>query len=109
LGKQQYSEEIEKMEAIDILNKMARDMGLFPKRRRSSFIWWRIPKDWNRTKYAFGYTPWRTRLDGKEGFFACKYRVLKNGSMKLVKAVRFGRRKVAKNRSLQWHQKYYNN
>jgi len=86
---------------------MAADLGLSPSRQRRSFLWWKIPKDWQGTKYAFGYTPWRTSFNGKKGFFACKYRVLKNGNMKLVKAVRFGRRKVANERSLEWHRKYY--
>ena len=95
--------------AIDILNKMARDYGLVPTRQKRSFSWWRIPKDWKGTKYAFGYTPWYTTHADKKGFFACKYRVLKNGNKKLVKAVRFGKRKVAKKRSLLWYQKYYGN
>ena len=93
-------------EAIDAINQIAADLGLFGT-RRNSFIHWRIPKDWNGTKYAFGYTPWRTEDEGQVGFFALKYRVLKNGRMKLVKSVRFGRRKVAKARSLSWHRSYY--
>lgn len=95
-------------EAIDLINRIAADLGLFGG-RRSSLIWWRFPKDWKGTRYAFGYTPWRTRDDktGKEGFFALKYRVRKDGSMRLVKAVRFGRRKVARERSLKWHRQYY--
>jgi len=96
-------------EAIDFINRMAAQLGLFPSRRRKSFIWWRIPKKWKGTRYAFGYSPWRTRDDetGKQGFYALKYRVLKNGNMKLVKKVRFGRRKVARERSWQWHSNYY--
>ena len=94
---------------IDVLNRIAADAGLIPKRQRSSFLWWPIPRTWKGTKYAFGYTPWRTTFDGKKGFFACKYRMLKNGNMKLVKAVRFGRRKVANERSYQWYLDYYEN
>ena len=94
--------------AIDILNQLAADLGLWPSRRRSSFIWWRIPRNWKGTKYAFGYTPWKTENDGQVGFFALKYRVKKDGSMRLVKKVRFGRRKVARERSWQWHKNYYN-
>lgn len=94
-------------EALDFINKMAAELGLFPTRRRSSLIWWRVPKDWQGTKYAFGYTPWKTQDGDEVGFFAVKYRILKNGDMKLVKSVRFGRRKVARERSLLWHHKHY--
>ena len=95
--------------AIDLINRMAADLGLFPARTRTSLIWWRVPKGWDGTRYAFGYTPWKTRDDetGERGFFAVKYRILKNGSMKLVKKVRFGRRKIAKARSVLWYRKYY--
>ena len=92
---------------IDMINQIAADMGLMPTKHRNSFLWWRIPKGWQGTKYAFGYTPWRTAFNGKKGFFACKYRILRNSNMKLVKTVRFGRRKVAKDRSLEWHRQYY--
>lgn len=93
---------------IDILNKICRDYGLFPKRRKSPFIYWRIPKSWKGTRYAFAYTPHRTRdHTGKEGFFALKYRILKNGQFKLIKKVRFGRRKIASQRSLKWYKEYY--
>lgn len=93
-------------EAIDLLNKIAADLGLSP-RHKTSFIHWRIPKDWQGTKYAFGYTPWKTEDEGQVGYFALKYRVRKDGSMRLIKKVRFGRRKVAKARSLTWHRQYY--
>jgi len=93
--------------AIDIINKMAADLGLYPSRRRNSFIHYRIPKDWKGTRYAFGYTPWKTKHGDKEGFFAVKYRILKKGNWKLVKTVRFGKRKTARKRSQQWHHNYY--
>ena len=94
--------------AIDLLNQMAADLGLYG-RTKHKMILWRIPRGWQGTKYYFGYTPWRTRdpETGQEGFFALKYRVFKNGRWKLVKSVRFGRRKVARERSLLWHRKYY--
>jgi len=77
------------------------------KRMRNSLRYWNPTKGWKGTVYIFGYTPWRTEKDGKSGFFAVKYRVLKGGVWKLVKSVRFGRRKVAKARALKWHNKYY--
>lgn len=100
--------ETEHQKAIDILNQIAAEMGLFGS-PRSKLIYWRVPKKWKRTKYAFGYTPWKTKDydTGKEGFFALKYRILKNGRWKLVKSVRFGRRKVARERSWKWHREYY--
>lgn len=75
-------------------------------RHRNSYLHWRIPRNWKGTRYQFGYTPWKTKYNGKQGFFAVKYRETKN-KIKLVKAVRFGKRKVAKQRSLQWFNAYY--
>lgn len=93
---------------IDILNQIAADLGLFPERTKHKMNLWRIPKGWMGTRYYFGYTPWRTTAEtGEVGFFALKYRIRKNGSMKLVKKVRFGRRRVARQRSLLWYRKYY--
>lgn len=95
--------------ALDLINQMAANLGIGPTRNRSPFLYYEPPKDWGRTVYLFAYTPWRTTdpETGKTGFFALKYRKLKNGSLKLVKSVRFGRRKIADKRCHQWHEKYY--
>lgn len=95
--------------AVDMLNQIFTDLLGPPGRNKSSFLYYEPPKDWERTVYVFGYTPWRT-VDpetGKKGFFALKYRRLKSGALKLVKSVRFGRRKIADKRAHQWHEKYY--
>ena len=102
--------------AFEVINQMAREMGLpsiFGRggsgRNRSSFIYYEPPKDWTKTVYVFGYTPWRTTdpETGKTGFFTLKYRRLKSGALKLVKSVRFGRRKIAAARAQKWHADYY--
>ncbi len=95
------------LEAISLLNRIAREVGI-RERTKHRVNLWRIPKDWKNIQYYFGYTPWRTvGKDGKEGFFALKYRIYKNGKAKLVKAVRFAKRKKAKARSLKWYRDYY--
>lgn len=54
--------------------------------------------------YAYAWTTSRARGgDSKEGFWTLKYRVLANGSWKLVKATRFGHRNVAKRRAYKWY------
>ncbi len=100
--------------AIDLINQLAAEVGINfgafgSNRNRSSFLYWEPPKDWDKTVYYFGYTPWRTTdpETGKTGFFALKYRRLKSGALKLVKSVRFGRRKIADARAHKWHEKYY--
>jgi len=100
--------------ALDLINKMAADLGIFGSgRNKSSLLYYEPPKDWPGTIYIFGYTPWKATdpETGKEGFFALKYRRLKSGKLKgaekLVKSVRFGRRKIASAQALKWHQKYY--
>lgn len=95
--------------ALELINQMASDLGVFPTKQKSAYIYYTPPKDWDKTIYYFAYTPWRT-IDpetGKEGFWTLKYRVLKNGNLKLVKKIRFGRRKIASRRALQWYEKYY--
>jgi hypothetical protein len=69
-------------DVVDFLNKIAADMGLTG-RSKHSYNLWRAPKNWKGTIYVFGYTPWRTRdpETGKEGFFAVKFRLLKNGTI----------------------------
>lgn len=98
-----------KDEALEEINKIAAEMlGQTSGRHKRSFLYHRIPKNWLGTKYVFGYTPWRTKHDGKEGFFALKYRMIKGGDvLKLIKAVRFSKRKVARKRSSDWHKAYY--
>lgn len=96
--------------AINLLNQYAAEHGIFgPTRNRSPYIYFEPPKNWEGTIYHFGYTPWRTEdpKTGKTGFFAVKYRLLKNGTLKLVKSVRFGRRKIATKRANKWHADYY--
>ena len=77
--------------------------GIMP--RMPNYRYWRIPKGWKKTKYAFCWTTQRDSSKGK--FYALKYRILKNGSWKLVKEVAFGKRRIAKARSSKWHDKYY--
>lgn len=96
-----------KRDAIDFINRMAAEHGIFGRSRGHSWLYWSPPRKWAGIKYYFGWTPHRTKHEGKVGFFAVKYRLLKNGNMKLKKSVRFGKRKVAKARSLQWHNNYY--
>lgn len=97
--------------AEDILNRLFAQAYARrePQSNRSSLIYYTPPKTWAGTVYLFGYTPWRTRdpETGKTGFWALKYRVLKSGQQKLVKKVRFGRRKIAAKRSLKWYTDFY--
>lgn len=95
--------------ALELINKMAADLGVTSRRNKSTFLYYEPPKDWTKTVYYFAYTPWRTTdpETGKSGFFALKYRMLKSGAMKLVKSVRFAKRKVADARAWKWHKKYY--
>lgn len=90
-----WGDRMNQQKTIDLLNQLAADLGLFGS-RRSSFIYWRIPKGWKGTKYEFGYTPWRTRDPdtGEEGFFALKYRVLKDGSSSLSRRCGLGEGKL---------------
>lgn len=100
----------EQQKAIDLLNKLAADLGLFGGRRKHKMNLWSPPHGWKgKVAYYFGYTPWKTEdpETGKVGFFALKYRRLKNGTFKLVKSVRFGRRKIAKARAIKWYNQYY--
>lgn len=91
--------------AISFMNKIYSDL-VGSTRSKRSYVYWRIPRQWKGTRYRFGYTPWKTQYNGKRGFFAVKYRETKD-KLKLLKAVRFGKRKTAKARSLQWHTAYY--
>lgn len=96
--------------ALDVINQLASDLGIFSGKRRSDWLYYEPPKDWDKTIYYFAYTPWRT-VDpetGIEGFWALKYRLLKSTKkLKLVKRVRFARRKIASARALKWHSDYY--
>jgi len=71
---------------------------------RHSIRLWTIPSDAKNKRFMFGYSPW-SLADGK--FYAYKYRRVSNG-WQLAKKLGFARRKVARERSLQWHRKYYN-
>ena len=96
---------------MDRLNKIVNELlgGVERGRHRNRLVYWNPPKGWQGTVYLFGYTPWETfdREHNKKGYFALKYRRLRGGRLKLVKSVRFGKRKTAKKRSLEWHKKHY--
>jgi len=96
-------------ELIDDLNKIVASLGLLGQSRRNSLVYWNPPRGWTGTAYLFGYTPWRTTdpKTGRRGFFAVKYRRLRDGNCKLVKSVRFGKRKTAKARSAEWYNGLY--
>ena len=74
---------------------------------KNPYLYYDPPKDWKGTVYMFAYTPWKTTHEGKEGYFALKYRKYKDCRWKLVKATRFGRRKIANKRCLKWWDDYY--
>lgn len=100
-----------KEDAIAFINKIAADVlgGNGSGRHKNRLLLYYPPKDAKGRKYAFGYTPWKA-LDpqtGKTGYFALKYQILKDGTMKLVKSMRFGRRKIAKKHALQWRNRRY--
>jgi len=93
---------VDHQKAIDLLNELARDLGLFGRSPR--FRYFTMPRKWKKTRYAFG---WTTERQSNGKFVAFKYRILRNGNWKLVKKVEFGKRRVAKARALKWHQQYY--
>lgn len=81
-----------------------------PSRRKTSHFYYSPPKDWPGTPYRFAYTPWQTKdpETGKIGYWTIKYRYLKKTRQwKIVKKVRFGRRKIAKKRALEWYESHY--
>lgn len=84
------------------LEEVAAD--IFPRTRMLRWRYWRIPKHWSKTRYMFG---WTTQRDHKGKFYALKYRMLKDDTLKLKKHIAFGRRKIAKARSKKWRDKYY--
>ena len=89
---------------------MASDLGIIgSSRNKNDLLYYDPPKDWEKTTYYYGYTPWRTKDpdSGREGFWTLKYRLLKSGTWKLVKKIRFGRRKIARARAIKWYQKHY--
>lgn len=94
----------EMQKAMDRLNQLYRQ--IVGSSHRNPYVYWRIPRKWKGTRYRFGYTPWRIECRGRVGFFAVKYRETKD-KIKLVKAIRFGKRKKARERSLEWHKAYY--
>jgi len=95
--------------AEDILNHIF-SITYRPTRRKTGHFYFPPPKDWDRTIYRFGYTPWTT-VDPetrKTGYWTLKYRYLKKKKKwKLVKKIRFGRRKIAHKRAREWYEKYY--
>jgi len=91
--------------AIDELNRIAAEI-LGETKTKNSYLFWRTPRGWKGRVRKIGYTPWRTRFEGKIGFWALEYVHTAKG-WKLRRAVRFGKRKKARQRSLEWHHKYY--
>ena len=101
-----YNQRMDK--AIDILNHIF--WVPTPTRRKTSHFYYSPPKGWVGTKYRFAYTPWKTKdpETQKIGYWALKYRYLKKTKQwKIVKKIRFGRRKIAHKRALEWYAKHY--
>jgi len=79
-------------------------------RKRTHHFYYSPPKDWAGTLYRFAYTPWKIKdpETGKIGYWTLKYKYLKGTKQwKLVKKIRFGKRKIAKKRALAWYAKHY--
>ena len=99
--------------AMDILNKIlaeAYGYGTQSTRQKTDYFYYNPPDGWTGTIYYFAYTPWKTKdpKTGKVGYWTIKYRYLKTKKQrKIVKAIRFGRRKIAHKRALEWYRKYY--
>ena len=98
--------------AVDMLNRIFDEVYRrhAPTRQKTSYFYYDAPEDWEGTIYRFAYTPWRTTdpETGKKGFWSLKYKYLKTKKQwKLVKKTRFGRRKIARKRCLEWFAKYY--
>lgn len=105
-----HFDERAKRDTIREINRIAAELGLFGRgRRKHSFLFFYPPKDWEGRIYRFAYTPWKTRdpETGQEGYFALKYRMRKDGSGTCVKKLRFAKRRVARAKAWQWHEKYY--
>ncbi len=64
--------------------------------RTPNMRYFQVKKDY----YAFCWTTQPTTKEHK--FYACVYRILKNGTWKLKKRVGFARRKIAKARAWKW-------
>jgi len=99
--------------AEDILNHIfavTRPRRRTGRRHATSHFYYSPPEDWEGTRYRFAYTPWKT-LDPetrKMGYWTLKYKYLKTTKQwKLVKKIRFGRRKIARKRCLEWYEKHY--
>ena len=99
--------EIDWVDEINQILSKALSLPRYTGRNKNSFLYYTPPKEWTKTVYIFAYTPWRTTHNGIDGFWTLKYRVYKDGRWKLVKKVRFGRRKIADRRAKQWYDKYY--
>lgn len=84
--------------ALNIINRIAQDYGLWPTRRKTGFFYYDPPYG----AITFGYTPHKTEHEGKIGFYALRIRIYKDGRMSFSKAVRFAKRKIARKRALQW-------
>jgi len=102
----------EARDAVAALNTWARAMMTGGKRpqapkQKSRYIYWFTPKGWTGTVYRFGYTPWKQTIHDVKAYWALKYRIYKDGSRKLVKAVKFAKRRVAKARAYKWYVEYY--
>ena len=95
--------------AIDELNRLwAKMVGEGSGKRRNYALFWATPRKWKGRKYKIGYTPWKIKgEDGKVGFYALKYGHGKKAAGHLIKAVRFGKRKTARLRSIEWWNQVY--
>lgn len=79
------------------INEIVTELGIFHARMPRFRYWTR--KNQKGTKYAFC---WTTERDSKGKFHALKYRILKQGTWKLVKDIAFGKRRIAKARARRW-------
>ena len=94
-------------EVVDKLNEIYRQL-VGNIKHRHAYLWYAPPKGWKGRIHRFGYTPWKTKYNGKLGFWAVDYvYVAKLKGFKLKRAVRFGKRKVAAKRSREWYESFY--
>ena len=83
--------------ALDGINQLI--SSLMP--RMPNMRYWQKKGD----HYAYCWTTEPCLVKGKKRFYACVYRVLKDGTWKLKRRVDFARRKIAKKRAHSWFEK----
>jgi hypothetical protein len=79
-------------------NQILAQCNLLP--RTPNLRYFKLRKD----NYAFCWTTEPCLEKGKKRFYACVYRILKDGTWKLKRRVGFAKRKVAKARALKWYE-----